>query len=92
MSGLAERPPRRPHRRWPSRIKHEVHDWLWRVVEGAVVDACKAHPEYLTDAGKDRIVGSVTKRVVGSIGSALVADGRTVRAVRLHRGATRHQG
>jgi len=37
------------------------------MVEGAVVDAFTCHPEYLTGAGRHAAVGSITKRVVGTL-------------------------
>ncbi len=51
----------------PARMKHSDHQRLWRAVEGAVVDALKNHPSYLTDHGRRSAVESITKRVVGSI-------------------------
>lgn len=49
------------------RVKHRDHARLVRMVEGAVVDAFRQHPEYLTPAGIQSAVGSITKRVVGTI-------------------------
>ena len=66
---------RRPHARWRSRLKYRQEQRLWKMVEGAVADACKAHPDYLTERGRQLMVGSVTKRVVGTLRSAS-ADGR----------------
>ena len=42
---------------------------LWRVVEASVVEAFKAHPDYLAPHGRahDNAVRSVTKRVVGQL-------------------------
>lgn len=42
---------------------------LWRVVEAAVVEAFKAHPDYLAPAGRSHsnAVRSITKRVTGQI-------------------------
>lgn len=45
----------------------EAHQALFRMVEGAVIDCFKMHPDYLTDKGKRTAVQSVTKRVVGNI-------------------------
>ena len=55
--------------RSPSRaqVKHRDHKRLWRMVEGAVVDAFRSHPEYLTDHGDRSAVESITKRVVGTL-------------------------
>lgn len=52
---------------------------LWRIVEGAVADAFKSHPEYLTPAGRRWAQQSVTKRVVGSVQgfAAQTAEGRS---------------
>lgn len=44
-----------------------AHAELWRLVEGAVVDAMKSHPEYFTDAALATAVPSITKRVVGQL-------------------------
>lgn len=42
---------------------------LWRLVDGAVADAFKCHPDYLTAKGHilDNARRSVTKRVVGAV-------------------------
>ncbi|HMT45492.1 MAG TPA: hypothetical protein PKE59_00090 [Novosphingobium sp.] len=48
-------------------MKAEDHQLLWRLVEGAVVDAFRSHPDYLTPRGDDRAVESITKRVVGQL-------------------------
>jgi len=60
---------RRPSPRWAARRKWRAlgRDWLWRMVEGAVVDALGEHPDYLTDRGRQLAVGSITKRVVGTL-------------------------
>lgn len=72
---------RRPHRNSPARIKRRDHQRIWRMVEGAVVDAFQQHPDYLTVKGQAAAVESVTKRVVGvivgSIQGAQVAAGET---------------
>ncbi len=57
----------RPSRRHPAYLKHRDHARLWRLVEGAVVDAFRSHPGFLTDEGHRSAVQSVTKRVVGQI-------------------------
>lgn len=53
----------------PSRaaMKRADHRRLWRMVEGAVADAFRSHPDYLTERGRRAAVESVTKRVVGTI-------------------------
>ncbi len=66
---------RRPSTKSPARMKHAEHTALWNAVEGAVVDAFRHHPDCLTDKGRRSFVESITKRVVGSVRSAL-ADGR----------------
>lgn len=48
-------------------MKQREHQQLWRLVEGAVVDAFINHPDYLTERGTAHAVESVTKRVVGQI-------------------------
>lgn len=69
--------PRRPSRRHPAVMKHRDHARLWRLVEGAVVDAFRSHPGFLTEAGHRSAVQSVTKRVVGQIvGHAKERQGR----------------
>lgn len=65
---------RRAHDKSPAKIK-AGDDKLWRVIEGAVIDAMKQHPEYLTNAGREAMAQSITKRVVGNLRSAY-ADGR----------------
>lgn len=61
----------------PAKMKRPDHHRLWRLVEGAVLDAFANHPEYLTEAGKKSAVQSVTKRVVGQIvGHATEAQAR----------------
>ena len=58
---------RRPSPKSPARLKRKDHQHLWRLVEGAVVDAFTQHPDYLTDKGRFAAAESVTKRVVGAI-------------------------
>lgn len=48
-------------------MKHEDHFRLWRMVEGAVTDALRSHPDYLTERGAKHAVESITKRVVGTL-------------------------
>jgi len=59
--------PRRSKRPSRAAMKHEAHQRLWRMVEGAVMDAFTSHPDYLTDRGSRAAVESVTKRVVGTL-------------------------
>lgn len=40
---------------------------LWSVVDGAVVDAFKNHPDYLTKKGRASARKSVVKRVTGTV-------------------------
>lgn len=41
---------------------------LWRVVDGAVADAFKMHPEYINpERAEWRVRSSINKRVVGAI-------------------------
>lgn len=58
---------RKVHPNHPAKMKHEDHKRLWNAVEGAVVSALHAHPDYLTDKGKLYAVQSITKRVVGHL-------------------------
>ena len=48
-------------------MKYADHARLWRLVEGAVVDAIQSHPDYLTPKGERNAARSITKRVVGQI-------------------------
>lgn len=52
---------------------------LWSVVDGAVVDAFKNHPDYLTPKGRVSARPSIVKRVTGTVlGFAVnAAKGRT---------------
>lgn len=59
--------PRRSRPHCPALMKYADHGRLWRLVEGAVVDAFQSHPDYLTDKGRATAVESVTKRVVGTL-------------------------
>lgn len=47
-----------------SRLAHRA---LYRVVRGAVRSAMHAHPDYLTEKGRQSMAESITKRVVGAI-------------------------
>jgi hypothetical protein len=40
---------------------------VWRIVDGAVADAMKCHPEYFTGSGTRNARSSIVKRVVGAI-------------------------
>ena len=44
---------------------------LWSIVDGAVTDAIKSHPDYITEKGYESMVNSITKRVVGQVTSYL---------------------
>lgn len=60
---------------------------LWRVVDGAVMDAFRMHPDYLTSAGLRSAQKSVVKRVVGAVlgYAAQAAEGRSGLGRRLNR-------
>jgi len=58
---------RRPSAHHRAFLKYRDHARLWRLVEGAVVDAFRTHPDYLTQKGHWSAVQSVTKRVVGQL-------------------------
>ena len=59
--------PCRLSRKHPAFIRHADHQRLWALVEGAVIDAFRSHPDYLTDRGAQLAAGSITKRVVGQL-------------------------
>jgi hypothetical protein len=44
---------------------------LWRIVDGAVMDAFKMHPDYLSDKGRRGRAArlSIVKRVTGAVAS-----------------------
>lgn len=67
MTATAPSTIRRLHRKSPAAMKHADHVRLVRMVEGAVVDAFRQHPDYLTDKGRRCACGSVVKRVVGTL-------------------------
>lgn len=58
---------RRASAKSAARMKAADHQRLWRMVEGAVVDALSSHPDYLTPKGERSAVESITKRVVGQL-------------------------
>lgn len=61
----------RPTQDYKDRVGAAEYRQLWRVVEGAVLDTIKTHPEYFTEIGATRkCVGSITKRVVGQMAGA----------------------
>lgn len=61
------KPLRRPSRKDSAFLKNADHALLWNLVEGAVADAFRSHPDFLTDKGRKTVVRSVTKRVVGQL-------------------------
>ena len=67
----------------PAKLKRADHLRLWRIVEGAVLNAFREHPEYLTEAGAKSAVQSVTKRVVGEV-VALASEVRKDAPGRVH--------
>lgn len=64
-----------PHRKRKPRLKPPLQKraisayWaLWRLVDGEVRATFQAHPDYLRDPDRERVVrNSVNKRVVGRI-------------------------
>lgn len=40
---------------------------VWRIIDGAVLDCFKHHPEYLTENGKRAARESIVKRATGAI-------------------------
>ncbi len=61
---------RRAGKRYAARMKSADHKRLWRLIEGAVVDTMRQHPDYFTERGMELACGSITKRAVGNIRSA----------------------
>lgn len=59
--------PRRLSRKHPAFTRHADHQRLWALVEGAVIDTFRSHPDYLIDRGAKLAAGSITKRVVGQL-------------------------
>lgn len=53
----------------PAEKAARAYRQLWRIVEAVVVETFRAHPDYLTDKGRQHqnAVRSTTKRVVGAI-------------------------
>lgn len=49
------------------RVGSHAYAQLWRVVDGAVIDAMKHHPEYFRAKDKRAVRNSINKRVVGSV-------------------------
>jgi hypothetical protein len=61
---VAKGPRRLTPEKSPSRVYHQV----WRLVDGAVRQAFRDHPEYLADGKRERTVrNSINKRVVGAL-------------------------
>lgn len=62
-------------------MRSTAYQELWGVVDGAVVDAFKNHPDYLTPKGQVSARTSVVKRVCGTVLSfaAQAAQGRPVK-------------
>lgn len=50
----------------PKRNEHLRKYWSTRVA-GQVRSCCKAHPDWIREGCADRLVNSITKRVVGEI-------------------------
>lgn len=48
-------------------IRSKAYADLWGIVDGAVVDAFKNHPDYLTPKGQRSARTSVVKRVCGTV-------------------------
>ncbi len=44
-----------------------AYDQIWRVTDGAVRDALRKHPDYLTPKGRKSARRSIVKRVAGTI-------------------------
>jgi hypothetical protein len=59
------RPPRRRHRPPPAKLDLPGYRQVWRVVDGAIADAIRAHPQHYAQPGEAR--ASIVKRVTGGI-------------------------
>lgn len=51
----------------PKERQGKAYRQLWSVVSGAVADAFRMHPDYLTAKGNRSAATSVTKRVTGTV-------------------------
>ncbi len=53
----------------PQKMPSKEYRAFWRVVDGAVANAFKAHPEYFTETGSRQNTArmSIVKRVVGAV-------------------------
>jgi len=72
---------------YPQKGGPDYHQ-LWRIVDGAVADAFKMHPDYLSDHGSHHNSArqSIVKRVTGAIMgyAASAAQGRSGLGQRLN--------
>lgn len=50
---------------------------MWRIVDGAVRDAFRMHPDYLVAKNERSARASIVKRVVGAVVSSAKAEGRS---------------
>lgn len=48
-------------------MQRTAYSQLWGIVDGAVADAFKCHPDYLTPKGRRSAKTSVVKRVTGTV-------------------------
>lgn len=64
----------RPNSRPPPHKDTAEYRRIWRVVDGAVADAFKCHPDYLARA-EPAVRVSINKRVVGALLAAAVPRG-----------------
>lgn len=62
-------PKPKKHKRRVRPVKNPGPDYhqLWRIIDGAVYDAFKAHPEYLEHGREKDARQSIVKRVTGAI-------------------------
>jgi hypothetical protein len=67
MAGLHRMALRHQYRTRMPKCPDASYRQLWRIVNGAVRTTFRAHPEYLTPAGHESAVQSITKRVTGSL-------------------------
>lgn len=60
----------------PKHDPHSDYHRIWRIVDGAVRDAFKHHPDYLTTAGHRSAQLSIIKRVAGALAGHVFREDR----------------
>ena len=56
--------------------KDDLQDRLYRIIDGTMRDVLFAHPDYLTEKGRERFPRSFAKRLSGTLFSLAKAEGR----------------